>query len=278
MKTMIDNLLQKYAAIFEEQKQNGSISWAVRKNTNQEDFVRPTIPFVGKKYVDQPMKILMYASAENMVYYNEPLPDGSFDDEFENDEDAVNRHRDYFDFGKGDFFRDVHINPISNGSMVVCCKYIAEKLGVEMPSDPVEFLECISFGNFGKFSIAKYDGKNKDYAKDHRYLQHSLEYIKADIELLEPDVIIMMKTTYGIEKTFIDPIKGNALIVPIMQINGQTINGHIKKYEPRDIESLSPDIRNWYDNLKQGGITGGTKQNFLSVFSYLDDVLSSVNK
>ena len=35
-------------------------------------------------------------------------------------------------------------------------------------------------------------------------------------------------------------------------------------------------IKNWYDKVQDNKITGKTKKNFLSVFSYLDTIIEKV--
>ena len=79
-------LLQQYQTIMDNP--NSFPSWAKKKKSNHDEFIKCTIPFVGKDYFCHKPRILVYASAENLTKYN-----GDFD----RDEDAVNRHRAYFD-------------------------------------------------------------------------------------------------------------------------------------------------------------------------------------
>lgn len=60
--------------------------------------------------------------------------------------------------------------------------------------------------------------------------------------------------------------------VPIYQMNARNINLRIKKYPRTQLHELNPVLREWYEHLGANGITGKTKENFLSVFTYLDDV------
>ena len=154
-------------------------------------------------------------------------------------------------------------------------KYICEKLGIEMPDTPKDFLESISFANFGKFSIQT-DSNNKDYAGKKDKLDCSMPYIKVDLELLRPDVIVIFNSIYRKEKQSINEIKGNAQIIRICQINAGTVNRLIsKKNSYKDVNELSPVIKEWYDfaHFNQNGFSGKTHQNFLSVFTYLDNIL-----
>ena len=263
---LVNQFKESYRQIFEVQKSEGSISWAQHKTSNPNELVSPTIPFVGKDYLAQKTKILLYASAENLVGYNGYLDDDSY---------AINRHRSWFDTKNYDFFPKVHIRPIEDGSLVIVLRYICEKLGIEMPDTPKDFLESISFANFGKFSIQT-DSNNKDYAGKTDKLDCSMPYIKVDLELLRPDVIVIFNSIYRKEKQSINEIKGNAQIIRICQINAGTVNRLIsKKNSYKDVNELSPVIKEWYDfaHFNQNGFSGKTHQNFLSVFTYLDNIL-----
>ena len=81
-------------------------------------------------------------------------------------------------------------------------------------------------------------------------------------------------TGYEADRVFIDQHKGHAVIVPIHQINTRVINLHIApKHSRYDIERLPRSVQVWYERLQQEGMTGKNKENFLSVFTYLDSVL-----
>ena len=82
------------------------------------------------------------------------------------------------------------------------------------------------------------------------------------------------KTIYEADRSFIDAIKGNAQVIPIYQINSKNINMRIKAYPPIKECDLYPMIRTWWIHLNDGVLKGKTQQNFLSVFNYVDDVLS----
>ncbi len=257
---------ESYIQIFEAQNMDGSISWAQHKISNPNELVSPTIPFVGKNYANQKTKILLYASAENLANYKGHIDDDGL---------ALNRHRWYNDNFQSEYFPWVHIAPISDGSLLIVLKYICEQLGIEMPDTPKEFVESIAFANFGKFSI-QVKTKNIDYAKNKSKLDCSLPYIKSDLELLQPDIIVMIKTMYKKERHHIDEMKGKARIIGISQINARTVNQQIKiKYAMKNESELSPVICDWYDmkHFHTNGFTNITHKNFLSVFTYLDTIL-----
>lgn len=263
---IIEDLTASYKRLFADQLKNGQIGWAQHKKSNPQEIVSPTIPFIGKSYAGQKTKVLLYASAENLAGYNGHLDDDAM---------AINRHRDWFEKKSWDFFPRVHIKPVEDGSLLIVLKYICEQLGIDMPATPKEFVESIAFANFGKFSIEN-GFINKDYAKDKEKLNCSLEYVKADISNLKPDIIIMFESIYSTEKNKIDSIKGDARIIRTYQINAQTVNRLInKKYLPKDINKLSATIRDWYDikHFHENKFTNKTHKNFLSVFTYLDTIL-----
>ena len=269
----MEQLLDSYQRIFTQQIEQGELStWAQHKKNNPNELVRPTIPFVGKNYSTQKTKILLYASAENLSdYLNEKKGGGWLDD----DAKAINRHRWYKDLSNN-FFPWVHITPINDGSLLIVLRYICERLHIDMPDNPNDFMENIAFANFGKFSIEVHDGKNRD-PKGRKVLDFYIEYVKQDISLLRPNIIVMFNSIYKTEKQNIEAIKGNAKIIRIYQINKTTVSKIISKnplYPPIDAALLSPTIRNWYSDDHFKSYTGNHYKNFLSVFTYLDKIIS----
>ena len=271
-KTLVEQLLCSYKKIFAKQSSAGEPSWAQHKKCTPNELVRPTIPFVGKDYTSQKTKIMLYASAENLSDYTGR--DGGWLDD---DAKAINRHREWFNNKSVEFFPSVQIAPVSDGSLIIALRYICEKLNIEMPTTPKDFVESIAIANFGKFSIEN-GTKNKDYAKDKEKLDCSLEYIKTELSILRPDIIVMFKSIYSTEKDEINAVKGDARVICTYQINAQTVNRLIhKNYFPKDINELSATIQNWYDkkHFHKNKFTNKTHDNFLSVFTYLDMVLKN---
>lgn len=193
---------------------------------------------------------------------------------------AINRHRLFFyaSKNKGALFPSVHIKPMSDGSLLIASLYVVLKLyaskGIDfkLPKTPFDFLEQITFANFCKYTIQS--KKNKDYAKDKDKLISSENYVEQDIAVLKPDFIIMPQTIYKTEKNFMDSIKGKATIIPIYQINHRTVNLIINSNFPEcNKDNLPPLVYDWYNNLWNNSIT---QANYLSVFTYLDKVLSEI--
>lgn len=277
--SITNDLIMRYGSLFETNLKSGQPEWAVKKNNEPERLVHPTIPFVGKNYCEQKLRIMLYASAENLNNYSGHL---------DNDDMAKDRHRRYYEESavKNYFFPMVHIAPMEDGCLMNVLKYVSERMGLSLPDNPREFLECIAFGNFCKFSIRS-QYHNIDYAKDKEKLNYSIPYVLSDLELLKPDVVIMPATIYNTVKQEISKAIGNTLILPIYQINARTVNRIISKsnkFPPKDVDDLSPAILEWYEALGDvknkkvayaNRIAAKTKSNFLSVFSYLDVILAS---
>ena len=109
-------------------------------------------------------------------------------------------------------------------------------------------------------------------------LNASVEYLKKDIALLEPDIVILPENLYDRHKKSFDKIvneiDGHAVLIPIYQINTGVVNRTIaRKFARYDINRLSGPMQEWYAQLHQEGMTGTTKENYLSVFTYLDHKL-----
>lgn len=271
-------LLEDYKKIFAG-KMNTPL-WAVHKNTpgHTGELIHCPIPFIGKYYERQKTKILLYASAENLSDYH-----STGKNYLDCDNYAINRHRNSFDASATNpelFFPDVHIQPVNDGCLLIAALYIYSKFQDIRESSPAEFLEQIALANYCKYTIQPdHTGKkkqNQDYANKVGCLKVSHEYIECDLTTLRPDIIIIPKTIYRTDKEFIDSIKGTAKIIPIYQINARNINLRIKKYPRTDPQDLNKVIYDWYNHLENNGIQGKTKENFLSIFQYLDDVLQNL--
>ncbi len=271
-------LLNSYKETF--QSKLHSPEWAVHKIGihNNNELIHCPLPFIGKDYLHQKSRILLYASAENLSKYhlnNDPYLD---DDEF-----AINRHRRFFDESvriSDSFYPNVHIQPITDGGLALVAYYIFCMINGFQDLLPSDFLEKICFANYCKYTISgKYSSTGKhnvDYASNQKFLEHSHKYIEADISILCPDYIIIPKSIYETDRRFIDSIKGNAMVIPLYQINAKNINMRITSYPPMKDEALFPTLRDWWNHLSEGALKGKTQQNFLCVFNYIDDVLSKI--
>ena len=263
----MEELLKTYAEIFS--KKDDQPDWAVRKINNKEDIVIPSIPFIGKCY--EKTRILLYASVENLNDYDGRLDDNNI---------AENRHRFWFDNYSNRFFPNFHIEPVSNGALVNIIGYISIKLFPENKFDtPKELLERVAIANFGKFSIrVEAKMKNIDYAGDYKKLFKSFEYVKADLELLRPNILILPERIFRDTriKEMIKSIIPNALIIPIIQITPTTINTKLAKEYIRKPQNEIGILNEWHKNIN-GRIKGKIRSNYYSIYTYLDDILEKIN-
>ena len=146
---MREHLLKRYAEI--RYKMGTEPAWAVHKEYNKDELLEATIPFVGKNYAEQDFKILVYASAENLSKYDGYL-------EREEKIDICDRHRGCFNKKENEtrFFPDVHLQPMNDGMLLLAAYYIAYQLRLEYREklEPIEFMEKIAFGNYGKYRVS----------------------------------------------------------------------------------------------------------------------------
>jgi len=292
-------LLNAYETIFSDTSLTPT--WAVHKRNYPSELVRPTIPFVGKQYSDQKIKILVYASAENLSDYWKGNDKHWTGDWLDDDIRAAKRHRYCFDNLEMQEERKlpyVHCSPMQDGGLLTAVMYMASKLRTDETAEPYAFYETIAFGNYGKFSIEtelqstirnnpnlSYDDKlrlkkelnrcNIDYATMQDYLKASSVYIKAELDILKPDYIIMPNMK---DNRFIDSVKGNAKIIRICQMNATVVNNmapnkrnqYKSKYCQFDINELPPAVKTAYTSIR-----GINLDNYRYVFDYLDKVLES---
>lgn len=275
-------------------KKENRPEWAVHKAKEPEKLVLPTIPFVGKEYENQKSKILVYASAEVLSDYVCVKNGDSTRSWLDDNKTASDRHRFFFDNWKNkreSFFPNVHIQPLNDGYLATAVYYIAKKIRGSVHKNPEDFYETIAFGNYGKFTIEtefqknirlfnkeEGDRKNIDYAGDSMKLAASHDYLLTDMKLLQPDYIIMPESIYNTDKDFIDQNKGDAKIVRICQMNMRRVNTYLsKQYNKYSIDDLPDEIYHWFKNLYDGR-ENKSKTRYLSVFTYLDNVLSKCIK
>lgn len=269
--TAVEKLKLEYKEIFK--KENGQPTWAYHKKSSPKQLIMPTIPFVGKNYFEQQKKVLLYASAENLSYYKKP------EDYLDDDDKAINRHRLFFDNSfindEHVFYPDVHIAPIDDGRLAVAAYYLLRKQYDFPQCTPKELYEKICFANYGKFSAET--NSNKDYASKKQKLSASTDYILRDLKILKPDIIIMVKSMLNIGNQR-DVLKSSGLkfdIFPIYQITPLNINKYIKNYSKENYKHLDDNIKLWFTSIKnngRGSVVGKTKENYESLFSYLDSI------
>jgi hypothetical protein len=262
-------LIEKYSIVFQNEKKP---CWAVKKKSNSNEIVHPSIPFIGKNYNN--LNILMYASAENLTYYTQQE---KVIDYLDNDLIAINRHRYCFEnLSNSLFFPNVHIEPVTNGALMLIVAYLIKILKEKEFLSPYELAENIAIANFGKFSINT-TKKNEDYVNDYNKIEKSIEYVKSDLQVLMPNIIIIPKSIIEHKqiREIINNIIPKALIIPIMQITPTTINTQLAKKYNRKPEYDLGVLNEWHKKIN-GKIKGKIKNNYYSIYTYLDEIIKKL--
>ena len=271
---MREHLLRRYAEI--RNKMRNEPAWAVHKEYNKDELLETTIPFVGKNYAEQDFKILVYASAENLANYDGYL-------EREEKVDICDRHRGWFNkkYNETRFFPDVHLQPMNDGMLLLAAYYIAYQLKSEYREklEPIEFMEKIAFGNYGKYSIE--GPKNIDYPpkkEEKEKVAMSHDYIREDIRILKPDLIIMPRTIFDNDKNFVSTLQELSdkplQFCKIYQLNRTTMNCLIKKkFQPREYSSMDEVFFQWNQNVK-----GFSVEELRYMFGHLDIAIEETKR
>ncbi|MCL2555825.1 MAG: hypothetical protein FWE03_02235 [Firmicutes bacterium] len=287
-----DNLQNEYKKLFTLDNEKFPLNWAKTWEQNLsrnklENFIPPTIPFIGKNY--EKYKILIYASAEVLTCNNHIKYLSSYGGKI------TNRHRHRFDNPKNkeeidNFFPNVNCQPITNGALTLSAAYICQKANIlDIPNNPRDFLENIAFGNFGKFSI---DGKsNLDYANKAYYLNASLDYIETDLKILEPNYLIITAATT--QKKNVKKLLNDSSITPnnifkIYQMNFNNIcnTNRINKndYVPlteNELSKINPHFPIWHKHLDIKSITTKNdpdSKKYYKVYAYLNEEVLTKEK
>lgn len=185
----------------------------------------PSIPFVGKQY-GRWGGLLIYASAENLAHYER---DPARIPEFLKDERRFNRHRASATVhAKTGYFPNVHMAPFSNGSLLVAAAFYVLRRFENEFTKPVDLLESIAAANVGKFSIRGKD--NKDYAGKPK-LNNSVPYLRADLEVLKPDVVMVPRTMLRNKQVAQIFKESGCEVVPIYQFNATIVNCALAKHD-----------------------------------------------
>ena len=216
--------------------------------------------------------------------------DGGHTD-LDNDQIAINRHRWCLDNQNSEmaYFPNVHIQPMNNGTLATAAMYLVSRLSDCTFDSARDFYEKIAFGNYGKFSLETEYQRNKrtgtgaigrrtniDYpTREPNLLHASHPFLRADIEVLRPDYIIMPKSIYLHDRNFMDSIKGNAKIIGIHQMNARVINTHIapnkridhnyKQYSVNELDVPIQKALPWINRI--------SPEKYAYVFGYLDTLI-----
>jgi hypothetical protein len=172
---------------------------------------------------------------------------------FLKDDRVWNRHRAAFDASPNGFFREVHIAPVDNGSLLCAALYLRRKLRISSFSTPAALLEEMVVGNVGKFSIA--GNRNVDYAGDPARVAESLPYFRLDLEALRPQLLILPRGMFR-HRVVQDLVRESApecRVIAVPQFNPGVVNRSLAKHARRAKELarelVGTRIARWTDGL-----------------------------
>ena len=252
-------LIEEYKYVY---KENTPPDWAVQ-NRQTKEKIYPATPFVGQEYFNSDCRILLYASAENLTYYEE----NSNKNPLLETEEAWLRRRISFERNKDCRFPNIHMAPINNGGLLSSVAVLAEALSlIKVDSDPYRFIERLSIDNFAKFSQISSPGKkskhlNPDYIDNEDMLSHSFPYIKIDLSTLKPDCIILPKKAFGVKavQNIFKKFCPSSKIIPIYQLTATVVNCTIAKQVSEDEMELrkteiSQKIQEWVKGIRIKGM------------------------
>jgi len=218
----------------------------------------PPIPHVGNRVDKKNVRCIVYGSAENLKYTRD-RPDAEINSL---EEEQWYRHRYYRKYDK--YFPFVHIEPINNGSLLIVARYILALLGYDktFSNEPKEFIEEITVGNFGKYSI---DHKtNIDYADKYKCLKYSMDYVLTDIDSIKPDIIILPKRIYdfqSVRKKLIPSLIHGSVIIPTYQAVRRAIGVmECNSIKRNDFAFEST----WLSSISDSGINAKEMRKYLS--------------
>lgn len=185
----------------------------------------PSIPFVGDDYGRNGRpKVLIYASAENLTYTRNQKVEIWLQPK-----NQMIRSRVFHSVKHG---TNIHIQPIDNGSLLKAARHSLEQVvpkGKFSTESPEIFLDQVAVANPDKFSVDSMN--NKNYAGQKTPWLASKPFIEIDLEILDPDIIIIPKTilaTLGKRPMNLNFTRPERTIIPNYQITAGTINRTIK--------------------------------------------------
>lgn len=260
-----ENELLRYYT--ETQNRDGVPSWAFN--------FPPPIPFVGDMFSEKETKVLVYGSAENLIYTTR---DKNSKISSIGEEARKYRHK-YFYLRhiKENIFPFIHIQPIDDGSLLTAARFCLHKMNNKYSffEKPKDFISEIAVANFGKFSIN--EKSNKDYASDKDKIKESLKYVIYDLMCLRPDIIILPGSIYKtVEKVIgweslkvLSKLDKEITIIKIYQTNARVINTHISRalngtpFSYKNVDWLKYWVTNSISNM--GKYVSWLDQNFSSL-------------
>ncbi len=195
--------------------------------------IAPAIPFVGQEFGQGSVpQVLIYASAENLSYIWEK--DHTHLDWLKDEESQMRRSRLYNEANHG---TNIHIGPVNDRTQLKVARHILECLRPSSRFDavsPENFLEQIAVANPGKYSV--FSPTNKDYPKDLKKFREMVPYIRADLDVLCPAILIVPRTIFNtLRHTALkDRLAEVPTVVLISQVQPRPIRTWRKVTTPKD--------------------------------------------
>ncbi len=246
--------------------------WAYRLPKRRR--LRPSVPFVGKDYERSSPRIAVYASAENLAHYErapKSLPPFMFDGR------AGNRHRaaldDWLAAKPSGFWPKVHVGPVENGSLLCAALFVLERLGSESSvENPLNLLERLLVANVGKYS--KLGEKNVDYIRSLKDLQPSLPYLRVDLRVGQPDLVLFPQgaARLGAVRQLLAEEIPSARVLPVPQFNATVVNVHLAQYGARAAE-LAEELAGTALSVWMKRLTGYRANHAYRYLAFLEQLL-----
>jgi hypothetical protein len=213
----------------------------------------PSCPIVGAKYKPD-QGLLVYASAENFTWMTRAAAPARF-----TDDRAWNRYRACYEEHCSDktFFPNVGIQPVTDGGLFAAAMFVSMRLGLAVAGQPRDFLECVAFSNWGKFTVKSRDSaRNEDYAGAEDKLGESLSFVVTELVVLQPKVVLVPKSIWR-QRLLQAAMRGAApftRFLPVPQFNATVVNCTLGQYSTSakrlrkkfEAEPLGEWMRNLY--------------------------------
>jgi len=208
--------------------------WARRLDDGS--LIPPVLPLVGRRYTCE-RGLLVYASAENLSWMRRKASPGSPRwASFHSPERAWVRYRDQYENpclqdDDPESFPDVGIQPVSDGGLFCAALMLWTHLGYPQPESPRDLLEQIAVTNWGKFVVDS--PNNKDYAGSPDKLCESLPYVKKELAVLRPRMVLLPKVV-GEQPPLLKAMceaSPDTRFVRALQFNATVVNTHLARLD-----------------------------------------------
>lgn len=213
--------------------------WQAEKPTWTYNII-PAIPVVGDKLNDMDIRVLSYASSENISKrYACEL-------EALNENEQLHRGRSEEFDEKYPLFRYSHITPFNRGDQFIITWFLLSleyKIFINSFSNTaMDFAEQIAVSNTVKFTVERNSKQPNIDPNEKKCFEDSVPYLINDFKIIEPDVVIIPRTRFNKVAKYCgwNKLKRKAKLdkkiqfLKIQQAVPQRIN--IDKREPVDID------------------------------------------